>query len=939
MAHVDTPQGDLDHSGGALSTVYTTDASSGQTDGTFGMIFNPLIPTRNGDSYPEQSANVNPTSPGRSNIYPFGVDESFPSMLISTDIRGDGVADGTDDDLSAALQTNTAHWYMECSNKGMCDRKTGECECFEGYEGTSCQRASCPNDCNGHGTCHTIQYLANEEYNNVYELWDAKMTMGCKCDAPYFGADCSSRACKYGTDPLYGYDSPTNGVYTRVNTVNLDIVSDTLAYTCGTATTYATHPLANEAVDCHALAGTYAIKFYDVFGEDYITDPIIAVDGQSTDMTNLEEDSGPSYGSSQYGPGTLLPNGQIVGPDQTLTYTGAAGSAGAHNDPYDPHERGIDTDGSGTIDADEMLHYVSGEQTWFGPHRGTKQTPALHCRRIVQALKALPNKVITDVTCTGNVIQQGFPDIQGTQSVITFTGNPGPLKQIEIERYLDGVGRSTLFSYDKNGKAGTVTVNVYQQGISGEFTDYFANRCGVTVTPTAYQAPAAAMDYQAIEKMGPERVAFLSFESATATEDAKTLKRCLGDNDGITANNVEVYDWDYGYFNSSKNTIPGQYLHAIKLQEVDAPTNSRYLLTWYDGNTFHLANKPMTNTGTGDVNVPHQPVNDLSSDGSSGKKFNVFATDGVARRLHSDPVYGDDWSALQSTVTAGASNAADSRGVQYDTYDSASEGDHVLAYFSQYSNTVYTSYDTSCQNAVTTPCLDKGDLVFLIDGYYDKRAKQFLNGINFTDYLMGYRPESRNANFLNDGQGSPGPNNPTPSLYKNENGTAGDGGLYTITKVWTQDHDYISTMSGYYDTRYRFTVDRNIPWDGTAKVEHMDQYLTAFAGEMGEVGTGGVSAIGLVEPHAIDRSNEYSGTGGGYLTTDADGGGQSAAQLYNLSGSVAIWKFTPSATGAEQYTHTSQCSNRGICDTEAGVCQCFTGYTNDNCDTQSALAV
>jgi hypothetical protein len=31
--------------------------------------------------------------------------------------------------------TNKAHGSTECSGKGLCDRKTGECQCFDGYDG------------------------------------------------------------------------------------------------------------------------------------------------------------------------------------------------------------------------------------------------------------------------------------------------------------------------------------------------------------------------------------------------------------------------------------------------------------------------------------------------------------------------------------------------------------------------------------------------------------------------------------------------------------------------------------------------------------------------------------------------------------------------------------------------------------------------------------
>jgi hypothetical protein len=52
------------------------------------------------------------------------------------------------------------HFYMECSNQGLCDRGTGECECFDGYGGIDCGATSCPNDCSGNGRCLSISDMA-----------------------------------------------------------------------------------------------------------------------------------------------------------------------------------------------------------------------------------------------------------------------------------------------------------------------------------------------------------------------------------------------------------------------------------------------------------------------------------------------------------------------------------------------------------------------------------------------------------------------------------------------------------------------------------------------------------------------------------------------------------------------------------------------------------
>lgn len=122
-----------------------------------------------------------------------------------------------------------AHKSAECSDKGLCNRATGKCKCFNGYSGVACQRYDCPNKCSGHGRCMSLREMALTDdalpFTNLtysvngttlhYTAWDSDHIYGCVCDSSWpvglrdgetqdpewFGPDCSLRHCPTGDNP------------------------------------------------------------------------------------------------------------------------------------------------------------------------------------------------------------------------------------------------------------------------------------------------------------------------------------------------------------------------------------------------------------------------------------------------------------------------------------------------------------------------------------------------------------------------------------------------------------------------------------------------------------------------------------------------------------------------------------------------------------------
>lgn len=366
VAWVDTPKGDLD--------------SSGSISG------------------PDEIISVN------SELYPYGTTEQFPNMR--------------DSDLN--LLEQTGHYYAECSGSGECNRKTGECECADGFDGHACQYIECPGEefeCSAHGTCHKMNTIAQKDYGSKYSIWSQNSLKGCICDKGWYGGDCSLRHCKHGLDPQFtGDDIQTYQVPSFFFTV---------------VTTSATRDF-NDGV----ISGTgyYRIRVFDHVGQGYLSAPI-AAGASCTDVVNALQ---------------AVPNG-LIPTDSLECYS----TAFEQKNPLQYDQR-----------SNFEVQYDTLYSFYFGGENGVNSNSKVMNLRTKPAFaeigyrNAFDLNRSTDVLLTGDLYLLRFRDI---------IGNIG---QPEVDIYSDYSRRPTIGS-----TGGTVVAKMWTNGQQGASVDYFGDHC------------------------------------------------------------------------------------------------------------------------------------------------------------------------------------------------------------------------------------------------------------------------------------------------------------------------------------------------------------------------------------------------------------------------------------------------------------------------------
>jgi hypothetical protein len=226
---------------------------------------------------------------------------------------------------------------------------------------------------------------------------------------------------------------------------------------------------------------------------------------------------------------------------------------------------------------------------------------------------------------------------------LKFFGNPGKLREPEIELYLDGKRPALQVSesIDPENPAEAVVTKVWTDGQQGESVDYFADHCDkVTVTiktdgeivykvDSVYETGLFPVDGGTTK--GPTICASADcpklayayhYLGDLTSEETELLKACLGGSDFDESNNIDVYNWDTG---------SAAYPHLVKLvyTVATATDGGFYVALYYIPPVLDTGNKVKDGTG---IFKLLNPFKSMSVEHSATDTFDIYTTRGVMSR-------------------------------------------------------------------------------------------------------------------------------------------------------------------------------------------------------------------------------------------------------------------------------------------------------------------
>jgi hypothetical protein len=277
----------------------------------------------------------------------------------------------------------------------------------------------------------TLPYGTNAWKIYQYDLWDKKKNRACKCDATYTGGDCSIRKCPKGDDPLtwISFDPETEGTEGTVATLPLHASNS--FYTGYSPYRQKAERQTLEIDSLHRPnSGTFTLAFTDEYGDEWITKPIPLIVRLSQTLktsintagaTFLDFGNDPGLHKSEISVGDIIRIGQEYRLVTKLEYR---------------------TDDAKVLDRSlqyySKIHFTTGlaganyyarqQQTAYSFRvQGTPVYRITIAKEIREALRALPNDRITDVTVEaitrgGHVLDQTVTtaDDGGADRKLTF---------------------------------------------------------------------------------------------------------------------------------------------------------------------------------------------------------------------------------------------------------------------------------------------------------------------------------------------------------------------------------------------------------------------------------------------------------------------------------------------------------------------------------------